>query len=35
VPHARKEDMALLPMLDSLMDSEKEAQLYEKYVEHM
>ena len=35
VPHARKEDMALLPMLDSLMDPEKEAQLYEKYVEHM
>jgi len=35
VPHARKEDMALLPMLDSLMDPEKEMQLYEKYVEHM
>ena len=35
VPHARKEDMALLPMLDDLMDSEKETQLYEKYVEHM
>jgi hemerythrin-like domain-containing protein len=35
VPHARKEDMALLPMLDSLMDSEKEAQLYGKYVENM
>jgi hemerythrin-like domain-containing protein len=35
VPHARKEDMALLPMLDDLMDSEKEMQLYEKYVEHM
>jgi hemerythrin-like domain-containing protein len=35
VPHARKEDMALLPMLDDLMDPEKETQLYEKYVEHM
>lgn len=35
VPHARKEDMALLPMLDDLMDSEKEMQLYEKYVENM
>jgi hemerythrin-like domain-containing protein len=34
VPHARKEDMALLPMLDDLMDSEKEAQLYVKYVEN-
>jgi len=35
VPHARKEDMVLLPMLDDLMDPEKEMQLYEKYVEHM
>ncbi len=35
VPHARKEDMALLPMLDDMMDSEKEMQLYEKYVENM
>ena len=35
VPHARKEDMALLPMLDDLMDAEKEIQLYEKYVEHL
>jgi hemerythrin-like domain-containing protein len=35
VPHARKEDMALLPMLDDMMDSEKEMQLYQKYVEHM
>jgi hemerythrin-like domain-containing protein len=34
VPHAQKEDMALLPMLDDLMDSEKEMQLYEKYVEN-
>ncbi len=32
-PHAHKEDMALLPMLDEMMDSEKEMQLYEKYVE--
>jgi hemerythrin-like domain-containing protein len=35
VPHARKEDMALLPLLDDMMDPEKEAQLYEKYVEHL
>ena len=35
VPHARKEDMALLPMLDDMMDSEKEMQLYEKYVENL
>jgi hemerythrin-like domain-containing protein len=35
VPHARKEDMALLPLLDDMMDPEKEMQLYEKYVEHM
>jgi hemerythrin-like domain-containing protein len=34
VPHAQKEDMALLPMLDDLMDPEKEMQLYEKYVEN-
>lgn len=34
VPHARKEDMALLPMLDDLMDSEKEMQLYDAYVEN-
>jgi hemerythrin-like domain-containing protein len=34
VPHAQKEDMALLPMLDDLMDPEKELQLYEKYVEN-
>jgi hemerythrin-like domain-containing protein len=34
VPHAQKEDTALLPMLDDLMDSEKEMQLYEKYVEN-
>jgi hemerythrin-like domain-containing protein len=34
VPHAQKEDMALLPMLEDLMDAEKEMQLYEKYVEN-
>jgi len=34
VPHARKEDMALLPMLDSVMDADTEVQLYEKYVEN-
>ena len=31
-PHAQKEDMALLPMLDDMMDEEKEAQLYDAYV---
>ena len=31
-PHAHKEDMALLPMLDDMMDADKEAQLYDKYV---
>ncbi|MBI3704461.1 MAG: hemerythrin domain-containing protein [Rhizobiales bacterium] len=31
-PHAHKEDMALLPMLEDMMDAEKEAELYEKYV---
>ncbi len=35
VPHARKEDMALLPLLDDMMDADKEAQLYEKYVVNM
>ena len=35
VPHARKEDMAMLPMLDNLMDADKETQLYEKYVENI
>ena len=34
VGHAQKEEMALLPMLDEMMDSEKEMQLYEKYVEN-
>ncbi len=33
VGHAQKEEMALLPMLDEMMDPEIEAQLYEKYVE--
>lgn len=31
-PHAHKEDMALLPMLEDAMDEAKEAELYEKYV---
>jgi hemerythrin-like domain-containing protein len=35
-PHAHKEDMALLPMLEDAMDESKEAELYEKYVlEHV
>ena len=35
-PHAHKEDMALLPMLEDAMDEAKEAELYEKYVlEHV
>jgi hemerythrin-like domain-containing protein len=35
-PHAHKEDMALLPMLEDAMDEAKEAALYEKYVlEHV
>jgi hemerythrin-like domain-containing protein len=35
-PHAQKEDMALLPMLEDAMDETKEAELYEKYVlEHV
>lgn len=35
-PHAQKEDMALLPMLEDAMDEEKENELYEKYVlEHV
>jgi len=33
VAHAQKEEMALLPMLDEIMDPEREAQLYEKYAE--
>jgi len=31
-PHAHKEDMALLPMLEDMMDAEQEARLYEQYV---
>jgi hemerythrin-like domain-containing protein len=31
-PHAQKEDMALLPMLENAMDEDKENELYEKYV---
>lgn len=35
-PHAHKEDMALLPMLEDAMDEAKEAELYDKYVlEHV
>ena len=33
-PHAQKEDMALLPMLEQVMDADKEAQLYAQYVEN-
>jgi DUF438 domain-containing protein len=32
VPHAQKEEMALVPMLEHAMDPETEAWLYEKYV---
>ncbi len=31
-PHAHKEDMALLPLLEDTMDAETEAKLYDKYV---
>lgn len=31
-PHAQKEDMALLPLIDESMDAETEARLYEDYV---
>jgi len=34
VPHAQKEEMALLPVLDENMDAEAEAALYENYVEN-
>jgi hemerythrin-like domain-containing protein len=34
VPHARKEDMALLPMLEGAMDADTEARLYQEYVEN-
>jgi hemerythrin-like domain-containing protein len=33
-PHAQKEDMALLPMLEDNMDPETEARLYQDYVEN-
>jgi hemerythrin-like domain-containing protein len=33
VAHAQKEEVALLPLLDEMMDPEREAQLYEKYAE--
>jgi hemerythrin-like domain-containing protein len=32
IPHAQKEDMALLPLLEDTMDAETEAKLYDKYV---
>jgi len=32
VPHAQKEEMALVPMLEDAMDAETEARLYEEYV---
>ena len=35
VPHAQKEDMALLPMLEDNMDAATEARLYQEYVENM
>jgi iron-sulfur cluster repair protein YtfE (RIC family) len=34
VPHAQKEDMALLPMIDDSMDPQTEARLYQDYVEN-
>jgi hemerythrin-like domain-containing protein len=34
VPHAQKEEMALLPVLDENMDAETEAKLYEVYAEN-
>ncbi len=33
-PHAQKEDMELLPMLEDCMDAETEARLYQDYVEN-
>jgi hemerythrin-like domain-containing protein len=35
IPHAQKEDMALLPALEDSMDSETEDRLYQEYVVHM
>jgi hemerythrin-like domain-containing protein len=33
--HVQKEEMALLPLLDEVMDAESEARLYESYVENV
>ena len=33
--HVQKEEMALLPLLDEVMDADTEARLYEDYVEHV
>jgi hemerythrin-like domain-containing protein len=33
--HVQKEEMALLPLLDEMMDADAEARLYEGYVENM
>ncbi len=35
VPHAQKEEMALLPVLDENMDAETELRLFESYVENV
>lgn len=35
VAHVQKEEMALLPLLDEVMDAESEARLYEAYVENV
>jgi hypothetical protein len=32
--HVQKEEMALLPLLDEVMDADAEARLYENYVEN-
>jgi iron-sulfur cluster repair protein YtfE (RIC family) len=34
VPHAQKEDMALLPLLEDCMDAQTEMRLYQDYVEN-
>jgi hypothetical protein len=33
--HVQKEEMALLPLLDEVMDADSEARLYENYVENI
>ena len=33
IPHAQKEDMALLPMIEANMDQETEAHLHQEYLE--